>query len=80
MHTCITHAQHDVTRVCISFAQTGMPNFYLDFLLFLSTKNHRSITLEQMTIKHLIYTKSIPFNGTERDGVIFFQFSGRKVL
>ena len=52
-----------------------MPNFYLDFLLFL--------TLEEMTIKHLIYTQKVPLNGTERDCVIFSHSEirpGRKVM
>ena len=29
------------------------------------------VTLEQMTIKHLIHMQKLPFNGTEGDCVVF---------
>ena len=48
------------------FAQTGMPNFdpVLPLLILI-------ITLEQMTIKHLMYTQNVPLYYTERARVVF---------
>ena len=67
-----------VTKLHVALkTQTGMTNYDLFFRLLLSI-----VTLDEATIKHLMYTRKVPFLYTERACVLFFRFSNspRKIF